>query len=133
MNKKSIALITSLFISVGLWQMFFLSFPAGSSAEALIRIAVVNFEEVSMSYVAFQARLKENDEKKDRVVESVTKANEEIRRMEKVARQKMESQFTGKFILRVSPDLHQRLSQMARKNRRSLNQEVASRLEESLG
>ena len=58
---------------------------------------------------------------------------EEIRKMEKVARQKMESQFTGKFILRVSPDLHQRLSQMARKNRRSLNQEVASRLDESLG
>lgn len=58
---------------------------------------------------------------------------EEIRRMEKEARQKMESQFTGKFILRVSPDLHQRLSQMAKKNRRSLNQEVASRLEESLG
>ncbi|MBI4178056.1 OmpH family outer membrane protein [bacterium] len=52
-------------------------------AEALIRIAVVNFEEVSMSYQTFQTRLKDNDTKKDRVVESVTKENEEIRRMEK--------------------------------------------------
>ena len=52
-------------------------------AEPLIRIAVVNFEEVSMSFTGFQTRLKENDDKKDRVVESVTRANEEIRRMEK--------------------------------------------------
>lgn len=51
--------------------------------EALIRIAVVNFEEVSMSYETFQSKLKKNDEEKDRVVENVTKANEEIRRMEK--------------------------------------------------
>ncbi len=54
-----------------------------ASAENLIRIAVVNFEEVSMSFDAFQSKLKDNDQKKDRVVESVTKANEEIRRMEK--------------------------------------------------
>ncbi len=57
--------------------------PAAACAEVLIRIAVVNFEEVSMSYQAFQQKLKENDDKKDRVVESVTKANEDIRRMEK--------------------------------------------------
>ena len=36
-----------------------------------------------MSYEPFQARLKDNDDRKDRVVESVTKANEDIRRMEK--------------------------------------------------
>ncbi|OGH59571.1 MAG: hypothetical protein A3G34_04035 [Candidatus Lindowbacteria bacterium RIFCSPLOWO2_12_FULL_62_27] len=58
--------------------------PAVSaSAEALIRIAVVNFEEVSMSYDAFQEKLKKNDAEKDRVVQNVTKANEDIRRMEK--------------------------------------------------
>lgn len=59
------------------------AFQSRSWGEALIRIAVVNFEEVSMSYESFQARLKDNDDRKDRVVESVTKANEEIRRMEK--------------------------------------------------
>ena len=57
--------------------------PTQSLAADLIRIAVVNFEEVSMSYDAFQTKLKENEEKKDRVVESVTKANEDIRKMEK--------------------------------------------------
>lgn len=67
-------LVCSLFLAVHLNR--------AESAD-LIRIAVVNFEEVSMSYDPFQVRLKENDDKKDRVVESVTKANEEIRKMEK--------------------------------------------------
>lgn len=67
----------------------------------------------------------------DRCGEEILTA-EEIRQMEKIARERMESQFTGKFILRIPPELHQKLSEEANKNRRSLNQEVASRLEASL-
>ncbi len=76
MNKRR----TLLCVLPVILQVFFLTPVFG---EALIRIAVVNFEEVSMSYQSFQDMLKKNDQEKDHVMVQVAKANEEIKRMER--------------------------------------------------
>lgn len=60
----------------------FLCIWGPAAADPLIRIAVVNFEEVSMAYLAFQKNLQDNDAKRDRILNSVAAENEEIRKME---------------------------------------------------
>lgn len=62
--------------------MALVALAGSAAADPLIRIAVVNFEEVSMSYTAFQRNLQENDTKRDRILNSVATENEEIRKME---------------------------------------------------
>lgn len=52
----------------------------------------------------------------------------EIRKAEETVRQR----YSGQFRLRVDPKLHQRLVNVARKHRRSLNQEVVHLIERAL-
>lgn len=110
MNKKTILTAAACF-----WLGVFSLSPAWG--EALIRIAVVNFEEVSMSYEAFQTRLKDNDARKDRVVESVTKANEEIRRMEK----ELSAEVDGVRIQRLQSIIAQRKVELQTSYYQSMN------------
>lgn len=57
---------------------------------------------------------------------------QEIRKMEKLAQEKAENRYTGKLVIRIDSDLHEKLTRISRKNKRSLNQEIAFRLEQSL-
>lgn len=111
--------------------------------EALIRIAVVNFEEVSMSYESFQEMLKKNDEEKDHVMVNVAKANEEIKRMERdlsnehdpvrvqriqaiVAQQKVELQTSYYQSMKVLDSARENLISEARKAIYNAIREIAT-------
>lgn len=52
----------------------------------------------------------------------------EIREAEAAVRDR----YSGQFRLRVAPELHQRLVKVARKHRRSLNQEIVHLIERAL-
>ena len=58
-------------------------------------------------------------------------AREEVERIRKESRQ--QNQYTGRLTLRLDPALHQEIAERAKANHRSLNNEIAYRLKESLG
>jgi len=55
----------------------------------------------------------------------------EIKRMEKIAKEKFENQYTGRFFVKIDPVLHRKLVSVSEKNGRTLHQEIAIRLEKS--
>ena len=57
-------------------------------------------------------------------------SREEMKRIQELARQ--QTAYTGRLTLRLSPELHQQLAEEAHNNHRSLNNELAYRLRQSL-
>ncbi len=61
---------------------------------------------------------------------SFTTAKEEIQRIQEKARS--QTNYTGRLTLRLTPELHRQLVEEAQANHRSLNNELAYRLQQSL-
>jgi len=61
---------------------------------------------------------------------SFVTAKEEVQRIQEQARS--QESYTGRLTVRLSPELHRQLVEAAQNNRRSLNNELAYRLEQSL-
>lgn len=57
-------------------------------------------------------------------------AKEEIQRIQEQA--KVQESYTGRLTVRLNPELHRQLAEEAQSNHRSLNNELAYRLEKSL-
>lgn len=62
--------------------------------------------------------------------ENFVTAKEEIQRIQKQAKE--QENYTGRLTLRLNPELHRQLAEEAQINHRSLNNELAYRLEKSL-
>lgn len=61
---------------------------------------------------------------------SFVTSREEMKRIQESARQ--QTAYTGRLTVRLSPELHQQLAEEAHNNHRSLNNELAYRLAQSL-
>lgn len=56
---------------------------------------------------------------------------DEVKKMENIAKKKT-NVYSGRYVLKIPPDIHIALDLASKRNQRSLNQEIINRLKESM-